>query len=257
MHAELPRFAGSEQHALDDKGRLIVPARFRERLGPRVRAHDRRTRSLSRALPKATWVEFCGRLESVPVKDERYRRFVRYLFAHTEEVACDNQGRMVIPARLREYAGIERDVVSVGLLTRVEIWAKERYGFQQPARGRGAPTSWPTWGSSDVERVHDARPGAARSRRWSFWRSGRMGSTWMRPLAAGGHSRSILNRLGTGRLIAFDADPSAAERATAIDDPRLTFVLRNFRDLTDVLDRLRDRVGRRRALRLGGLVDAV
>ncbi len=54
----------------------------------------------------------------------------------------------------------------------------------------------------------------------------------------GGHSQSILNRLGTGRLIAIDADPAAAARATPMDDPRFTFVSANFRDLTGVLDRL-------------------
>ena len=85
--------------------------------------------------PSATWVQFCERLEGVPNKDDRYRRSVRYLFAHTEEVGCDNQGRVVVPARLRTYAGIERHVVSVGLLTRIEIWAKERYAFQTPPEG--------------------------------------------------------------------------------------------------------------------------
>jgi MraZ protein len=135
VHAELPRFAGSEQHALDHKGRLIVPARFRERLGaPFVLtiAHPDPCLAL---YPTATWVEFCGRVEAVPVKDERYRNYVRYLFAHSEEVSCDAQGRVVVPALLREYAGIERHVVSVGLLTRIEIWAKERYAFQSPPQG--------------------------------------------------------------------------------------------------------------------------
>ena len=71
MHAELPRFAGSEQHALDHKGRLIVPARFRERLRPAVSSS--RSPTPIRASPSircATWVEFCGRLEAVPAKDE-------------------------------------------------------------------------------------------------------------------------------------------------------------------------------------------
>lgn len=135
MHADLPRFAGSEQHALDPKGRLIVPARFRERLGSEFVLTIAAPDPCLALYPTATWIEFCGRLESVPVKDERYRRYVRYLFAHTEEVGCDNQGRMLVPALLRHYAGIERAVVSVGLLTRVEIWAKERYGFQTPPEG--------------------------------------------------------------------------------------------------------------------------
>ncbi len=135
MHAELPRFAGSEQHALDHKGRLIVPARFRERLGPQFVLTIAHPDPCLALYPMATWVEFCGRLEAVPAKDEAYRRYVRYLFAHSEEVACDAQGRVVVPALLRTYAGIERHVVSVGLLTRIEIWALDRYAFQTPPEG--------------------------------------------------------------------------------------------------------------------------
>lgn len=135
MHAGLPRFAGSEQHALDNKGRLIVPARFRERLGGQFVLTIAHPDPCLALYPSPTWTEFCERLESVPQKDERYRRFVRYLFAHTEEVGCDSQGRVLVPALLRAYAGIERQIVSVGLLTRVEIWAKERYAFAQPPEG--------------------------------------------------------------------------------------------------------------------------
>ena len=138
MDAELPRFAGSEQHALDDKGRLIVPARFRERLGATFVLTIAHPDPCLALYPSATWIEFCGRLEAVPRKDERYRRFVRYLFSHTEEVACDSQGRVVIPALLRTYAGIERQVVSIGLLTRVEIWAKDRYAVQSLPEGEVA-----------------------------------------------------------------------------------------------------------------------
>jgi MraZ protein len=135
VHAELPRFAGSEQHALDHKGRLIVPARFRERLGTQFVLTIAHPDPCLALYPTATWIEFCGRLEAVSVKDERYRRYVRYLFAHSEETGCDAQGRVVVPARLREYAGIERQVVSVGLLIRIEIWAKDRYDFQRPPEG--------------------------------------------------------------------------------------------------------------------------
>lgn len=135
MHAGLPRFAGSEQHALDHKGRLVVPARFRERLGSQFVLTIAPPDLCLALYPSPTWVEFCERLEAVPRKDDRYRSFLRYLFAHSEEVGCDAQGRLVVPALLRQYAGIERNVVSVGLLTRVEIWAKERYDFQKPPAG--------------------------------------------------------------------------------------------------------------------------
>jgi MraZ protein len=135
VQAELPRFAGSEQHALDSKGRLIVPARFRDRLGERFVLTIGQPDPCLCLYPTATWVEYCRRLEAPARKEERQsrRQMLRYIFAHTEEVSCDSQGRVVIPAPLRAYAGIERDVVSVGLLTRIEIWAKERYSVADVA----------------------------------------------------------------------------------------------------------------------------
>ena len=110
MHAELPRFTGSVEHALDEKGRLIVPARFRERLGAGFVITIAQPDPCLALYPSITWSLFCARLEEAPRKDERYRRLVRHLFANTEEVACDSQGRLVVPAPLRSYAGIDRDV---------------------------------------------------------------------------------------------------------------------------------------------------
>ena len=85
-----------------------------------------------------TWGAFCARLEAAPLKDERFRRLVRHLFANTEEVACDAQGRLLIPAALRSYAGIARDAISVGTLTRVEIWAKDRFAAHAAPEGEVA-----------------------------------------------------------------------------------------------------------------------
>jgi MraZ protein len=127
---EVPRFTGRVEHALDDKGRLVVPARFRERLGSGFILTIAPPDSCLAVYPAVTWEAFCERLDAAPVKDERYRRFVRHLFAHTEEASCDSQGRMVIPASLRAVAGIEREVVSIGSLTRIEIWAKDRLGAE-------------------------------------------------------------------------------------------------------------------------------
>jgi MraZ protein len=126
VHAELPRFTGSVEHALDDKGRLIVPARFRERLGAGFIITLAQPEPCLALYPSVTWAEICGRLEEAPRKDERFRRLVRHLFANTEEVACDAQGRLLIPGALRSYAGIDREITSIGALSRVEIWAKER-----------------------------------------------------------------------------------------------------------------------------------
>jgi len=138
MHAELPRFTGSVEHALDEKGRLIVPARFRERLGAGFVLTIAQPDPCLALYPSVTWAELCARLEAAPRKDDRFRRLVRHLFANTEEVACDAQGRLLIPAGLRAYAGIERDVTSIGSLTRVEIWAKERLAQHAAPEGEVA-----------------------------------------------------------------------------------------------------------------------
>ena len=138
MHADLPRFTGSVEHALDEKGRLIVPARFRERLGAGFVITIAQPDPCLALYPSATWAELCNRLEAAPRKDDRFRRLVRHLFANTEEVACDGQGRLLIPAGLRTYAGIDREVVSIGALTRVEVWAKERLSQHAAPQGEVA-----------------------------------------------------------------------------------------------------------------------
>lgn len=130
-----PLFTGSVEHSLDDKGRLVVPARFRERLGAGFFLTIAEPDPCLALYPAATWADFCTRLEGAPVKDARYRSYVRHLFAHTEELSCDAQGRLVIPAALRGYAAIEKDVVSIGSLTRVELWSKDRYEQHTQERG--------------------------------------------------------------------------------------------------------------------------
>jgi MraZ protein len=127
LAADRPLFTGSVEHSLDEKGRLVVPARFRERLGSGFFLTLGEPDACLALYPAPFWAEFCERLEAAPRKDARYRAFVRHLFANTEELSCDGHGRLVIPGPLRSWANIERDVVSIGALTRVEVWAKERY----------------------------------------------------------------------------------------------------------------------------------
>lgn len=134
MHADPPRFVGMVEHALDEKGRLIVPARFRERLGTGFILTIGSSDPCLLLYPEPTWQGICDALQSAATKDDRFRRFVRNVFAHTEEVACDGQGRLLIPPALRAHAGIERDVTSIGALARVEIWARDRFPeFAAPA----------------------------------------------------------------------------------------------------------------------------
>jgi MraZ protein len=132
--SRVARFIGKSENSLDEKGRLVVPARFRERLGQKFIV------SLAAADPclvlyaEPEWDEFCRRLEGAPVKDEAFRNVVRHVLANTEMVSCDAQGRLLVPPTLRSEAGIEREVVTVGALTHVEIWNPARFLALRPSK---------------------------------------------------------------------------------------------------------------------------
>ena len=130
-----PKFTGQYEHSLDDKGRLVVPSRFREKLGAGFFLSIVEPDGCLALYPAPAWGEISAKLDGAPVKDAPFRSFVRHLYAHTDEVSCDPQGRIGIPANLRAWAGIQKDVVSLGSLKRVEIWAKDRYDRHLGERG--------------------------------------------------------------------------------------------------------------------------
>lgn len=120
-------FLGEYAHTLDDKGRMIIPARFREELGASFVV----TRGLDRCLfvyASQEWEALADKLRALPLTKADSRAFARLLFAGASECALDKQGRILLPPTLRQYAGIERDVVSIGVANRVEIWAAEEWG---------------------------------------------------------------------------------------------------------------------------------
>ncbi len=119
-------FVGEFQHALDEKGRITIPARFREGLGDRFIV----TRGLDSCLfvyPMAEWQLLEARLKSLPLTKADARAFVRFLFSGAYECELDRQGRIMLPAVLRQYAGLEKDAVVIGVSTRVEIWSADRW----------------------------------------------------------------------------------------------------------------------------------
>lgn len=119
-------FMGEWQHTLDTKGRLIVPARFREQLGERFVV----TRGLDHCLfvyPPEEWAILEEKLKALPLTKGDARRFVRFLFSGATECELDKQGRITLPANLREYGKLDKDVVVIGVSNRVEIWAKEHW----------------------------------------------------------------------------------------------------------------------------------
>lgn len=117
-------FIGEFQHSIDSKGRLIIPAKFREELGERFIA----TKGLDTCLfvfPMKEWAEQEARLKTLPMTQSDARAFVRLFFSGATECEVDKQGRIVLPQNLREYAKIDKDVVIIGVSSRVEIWAAE------------------------------------------------------------------------------------------------------------------------------------
>ncbi|MEW8959837.1 division/cell wall cluster transcriptional repressor MraZ [Neomoorella humiferrea] len=116
-------FMGEFQHTIDDKGRLIIPARFREGLGDKFVI----TKGLDNCLfvyPMSGWAEMEQKLRSLPFTRSDARAFVRFFFSGATECELDRQGRILLPANLREYARLEREVVIVGVASRVEIWSR-------------------------------------------------------------------------------------------------------------------------------------
>jgi len=116
-------FMGEFQHSIDDKGRIIVPAKFREPLGPQFIV----TRGLDNCLfvyPMSEWGVLEQKLKSLPLMKSDARAFSRFFFSGATECELDKQGRVNLPNHLREYAKLDKDCVVIGVSNRVEVWSK-------------------------------------------------------------------------------------------------------------------------------------
>ncbi len=116
-------FLGEYRHSIDDKGRMIVPAKFREPLGPSFVV----TRGLDHCLfvyPKSEWDKLEGQLKELPFTKKDARAFTRFFFSGAAECELDKQGRINVPNHLREYAKLEKECVVIGVSSRVEVWSK-------------------------------------------------------------------------------------------------------------------------------------
>lgn len=114
-------FTGTYTPKLDDKGRLFLPARFRDAMGEGLVL----TRGQERCLYVWTLADFARlteRLRDLPVANKAGRAYVRMLFSAASDQVPDKQGRISITPLLRDYASLERDVVVTGTMNRVEIW---------------------------------------------------------------------------------------------------------------------------------------
>ncbi len=119
-------FMGEYSHSIDAKGRLIMPAKFREQLGDEFVV----TKSPDKCLYVYTnedWKNFEEKLATLPITNKGTRQFVRFFLAGAATCEVDKQGRILLPAVLREYAELDKEVVLAGTSKRIEIWNKDRY----------------------------------------------------------------------------------------------------------------------------------
>ncbi len=119
-------FIGEYQHSIDSKGRIIIPSKFREALGYKFIL----TKGLDNCLfiyPMNEWDNLETKLKQLPLASKDARAFVRHFFSGAVECEVDKQGRITIPLNLRDHAKVTKEVITIGVSSRVEIWDKEEW----------------------------------------------------------------------------------------------------------------------------------
>ena len=117
---------GEFNHNVDNKNRIIIPSKLRESLGETVII----SKGLDGCLyiyPKNEWKIFEEKLKALPMTNKNARAFVRLFYSGATEINPDKSGRALIPKSLIEYGDIKSEVVSVGMIDKVEIWSKEKW----------------------------------------------------------------------------------------------------------------------------------
>lgn len=117
---------GEYTHGVDNKNRIIVPSKFREDLGETFVV----SKGLDGCLyihPKSEWMAFQEKLKNLPLSNKDSRTFSRFFFSGANEVTPDKMGRILLPQSLMDYAGVKDEVVSIGMMNRVEVWSKAKW----------------------------------------------------------------------------------------------------------------------------------
>ena len=123
---------GKYQNSIDAKCRMIVPAKFRDELGHKCIL----SKDIDKCMeihPMSEWERFMEKLSKLPSADPKARQLARHFFASAVECEIDKQGRMTLPQELREYAGIEKELVTVGAYEKIEVWSKEEWNSNENA----------------------------------------------------------------------------------------------------------------------------
>lgn len=126
-------FTGSYEHTIDGKGRVSLPAKYREQIA--ATGSDRLvvtvdTQPCLVAYPLESWQRFVDALAARNPMDPKVRKAKRFFIGNAHEVQFDGNGRILLPATLRQRADLERDVVFAGLDDKIEIWRKDRWAVE-------------------------------------------------------------------------------------------------------------------------------
>ncbi len=120
-------FLGEYDHAIDDRGRVTLPAKLRQEIDGREVVLAKGFDPCIFGFDKGSWEHEAAKHLETPVTDEKARNLRRYLFAGAQKVEVDKLGRILLPAQLKEYATIAREVVIIGAGDHFEIWDKDKW----------------------------------------------------------------------------------------------------------------------------------
>lgn len=120
-------FEGQYFHNTDAKGRIVMPSQLREGLGESF-IITRGYEGCLTVYSNEEWERFAARLAAMPEHNAAARRILRIFSSGAARCEADKQGRILIPAHLREYAGIQKEVVIIGTLSKIELWDADKWG---------------------------------------------------------------------------------------------------------------------------------
>ncbi len=134
-------FRGNYEHALDEKGRIAIPAKFREFLqfqGSDASLVVTALNGCAIAYPMLEWQRLEAKFMDQSQADLKTQAYIRYVVGMAHECSIDKTGRILLPQAIREVAQIDRDVTIIGQLNKIEIWSRERWlGFKQKFESQG------------------------------------------------------------------------------------------------------------------------
>lgn len=119
-------FMGEYHHNLDSKGRLIIPAKFRDQIGENV-VFTRGMEGCIFGYPLPEWQKIEAKLAKLPLTKRSARKFTRLFYSGAMETEFDKQGRVNLTTTLKTHAGLEKECVIVGVSDRIEIWSAQRW----------------------------------------------------------------------------------------------------------------------------------